>query len=318
MHMDEEKRLEAKPAKRSPLYWFDDLLKKFIPNFNVRAILYFSVIFALAMFVQFWRISSPPSISQKPATQEKAETVVADQAYWDSAEYKNKIKTQTVDSFTQELAHWLNGQDQEFIKRRFEDVLFVNSGLTTDTGGDLAQVVPENFNYLENIGRARYQYAKDKGFLSDTASLVKLGTLVCNVDAKMEQVTGIEIYDWRYASMPKLASFMAANPDWKMRIGDRILDVSDPRLIDKDLLKSRPPETQPVGLFSFLIFRDPTTNRIVLADSTILENNGVDAKLTLSRIDTHWDKEPKLYFTAGYEGCKQIHTSPQIPYGHTD
>ena len=316
--MDEEKRPGATSSKRSPLYWFDGLVKKFIPNFNVRAILYFSVIFAFAMFIQLWRISSTPSVPQKAATQEKQEIVLADQAYWDSPEYQNKIKNQTVISFTQELAHWLNGQDQELVKRRFEDLLFVNSGLTSDTGGDLAQIVPENFNYLENIGRARYQYAKDKGFLSDSPSLVKLGTLVCNVDAKTEQVTGIEIYDWRYASMPKLVSLMSVKPDWKVRIGDRILDISDPRLIDKDLLKSRSSETQPVGLFSFLVFRDPTTNRIVLADSTILENNGVDAKLTLSRIDTHWDKEPKSYFTAVYEGCKQIHKYPQIPYGHSD
>jgi hypothetical protein len=118
--------------------------------------------------------------------------------------------------------------------------------------------------------------------------------------------------------MPKLVSFMSAKPDWKIRIGNRILDVSDPRLIDKDLLKTRTSETQPVGLLSFLIFHDPTINRITLADQVVLENNGVDANLTLSRIDSQWDKEPKLYFIAGYEGCKQIHSPPQIPYGHTD
>lgn len=317
--MEEDKLLRSPgPKKRGPLHWFDGLVKRFIPNFNVRAILYFSVIFAIALFIQIWRISSPAPVSTKPATETKKETVVADQNYWDSSEYKNKIKTQTVESFTEELTHWLNGQDQELAKRKFEDLLFINAGLTSDTGGDLAQVVPETFNYLENIGRARYQYAKEKGFLSDNPTLIKLGTLVCNVDAKTEQVTGIEIYDWRYASMPKLMSFMAAKPDWKVRIGNRILDVSDPRLIDKDLLKTRSSETQPVGLLSFLIFHDPTTNRITLADQSILENNGVDANLTLSRIDSHWNKEPKLYFVAGYEGCKQIHSSPQIPYGHTD
>lgn len=316
--MDEEKRLEATPSKRSPLYWFDDLVKKFIPNFNVRAILYFSVIFGIAMFIQVWRISSPSPVSQKPTSETNKQTIVADESYWDSAEYKNKLKTQTVESFTQELGRWLSKQDEEFTKRRFEDVLFINVGLTPDTGGDLAQVVPETFNYLENISRARYQYAKEKGFLSDTPALVKLGTLVCNVDEKTEQITGIQLYDWRYASMPKLLSFMSAQPDWKMRIGNRILDVSDPRLIDKDLLKTRTSETQPVGLLSFLIFHDPTTNRITLADQSILENNGVDANLTLSRIDSQWDKEPKLYFVAGYEGCKQIHASPEIHYGHTD
>lgn len=317
--MEEDKLLRPpEPKKRGPLYWFDGLVKRFIPNFNVRAILYFSVIFGIALFIQIWRISSPATVPTKPVTETNKETVVADENYWDSAGYKNKIKTQTVESFTQELAHWLNGQDQELAKRKFEDLLFINAGLTSDTGGDLAQVVPEAFNYLENIGRARYQYAKEKGFLSDNPTLIKLGTLVCNVDAKTEQVTGIEIYDWRYASMPKLVSFMAAKPDWKVRIGNRILDVSDPRLIDKDLLKTRTSETQPVGLLSFLIFHDPTTNRITLADQSILENNGVDANLTLSHIDSHWDKEPKLYFVAGYEGCKQIHSTPQIPYGHTD
>lgn len=212
--MEEDKLLKPpEPKKRGPLYWFDGLVKRFIPNFNVRAILYFSVIFGIALFIQIWRISSPAPVSTKPVTETNKETVVADENYWDSAGYKNKIKTQTVESFTQELAHWLNGQDQELAKRKFEDLLFINAGLTSDTGGDLAQVVPEAFNYLENIGRARYQYAKEKGFLSDNPTLIKLGTLVCNVDAKTEQVTGIEIYDWRYASMPKLVSFMAAKPD---------------------------------------------------------------------------------------------------------
>lgn len=317
--MEEDKQKELpKLKKRGPLYWFDELVRKFIPNFNVRAILYFSVIFGIALFIQIWRISSPAPVSTKPVPETSKETVVANEDYWDSTEYKNKIKTQTVESFTQELIHWLNGQDQELAKRKFEDLLFINAGLNLDTGGDLAQTIPEAFNYLENIGRARYQYAKEKGFLGDTPALIKIGTLVCNVDEKTEQVTGIELYDWRYASMPKLVSFMAASPDWKIRIGNRILDVSDPRLIDKDLLKTRSSETQPLGLLSFLIFHDSTNNRIVLADQSILEKNGIDASLTLSRIDSHWDKEPKLYFVAGYEGCKQIHSSPQIPYGHTD
>lgn len=317
--MEEDKQKEPTVSKkRGPLHSFDGLIKKFIPNFNVRAILYFSVIFGIALFIQVWRISSPENLSPKPVVEEREENVIADQNYWESEEYKNKIKAQTVESFTQELSRWLNEQDQELAKRKFEDLLFINAGLTPETGGDLAQIVPETFNYLENIGRARYQYAKEKRFLSDTPALVKIGTLVCNVDEKTEQITGIELYDWRYASMPKLVSFLAAAPDWKLRIGNRILDVSDPRLIDKDLLKTRSSETQPVGLLSFLIFHDPTTNRITLADQGILERNGIDANLTLSRIDSRWDKEPKLYYVAGYEGCKQIHSTPQIPYGHTD
>jgi hypothetical protein len=313
-NMNDEKNTEKKSTLRGPLYWFDGLIKRFIPNFNMRAILYLSLIFAVVVYIQIWRISSPA----KKVTDGKNETVIADQAYWDSQEYKDRIKNRTVDSFTQEFERWLNKQDQEFSRRRFEDMLFINAWLTELTGGDLTVVVPENFNYLENNARARYQYARDKGFLSDKPTLVKLGTLVCDIDEKAEQVTGIELYDWRYASMPKLAAFMKTKPDWKMQFGDKIFDISDPRIEDKDILKLRNAQTQPAGLFSFLVFRYPDGNRIALADSTILENNGVDAKLTLSRITTHWDKQPKLYFAYGYDGCRQIKNLPQIQYGQSD
>ncbi len=313
--MDEEKRTGAPAPKRGPFYWFDGLVKKLIPNFNLRAILYFSLIFGIALFVQIWRISSPAT---HPPVQENKETVVADDAYWESSAYKDRIANQTLESFTGELRRWLNRQDQEFTKRKFEDMFFINQGISEEAGLELEQIVPESFNYLENISRARYQYAKDRGFLSDTPALVKIGTLVCDLNERTEQMTGIELYDWRYASMPKLAAFMATKPDWKINVRERILDVSETRLIDKDLLKLRTPDNQPAGLFSFLIFRDPRTNQIVLSDTALLEKNGVDANLTLSRIDTHWDKEPKLYFASGYDGCQNISLSPQVHYGHTD
>jgi hypothetical protein len=118
--------------------------------------------------------------------------------------------------------------------------------------------------------------------------------------------------------MPKLAHFMGTKPDWKVQIRDRILDVSDTRIIDKDLLKSRTIENQPVGLFSFLIFHDPRDNKIVLSDTAMLEMNGIDAGLTLSRIDSGWNKQPNLYFSSGYQGCKNLTLSPVIEYGHSD
>jgi len=316
--MNEEQNQNKKSsAKKNPLGWFDNIVKKFIPNFNVRAIIYFTLIFAVAMYIEIWRISAP--VPSKTPPQQKQETVIADQTYWDSKVYQNKIKNQTVDSFTNEFEQWLNGENQEFVKRKFEDILFINYGLTPETGGDLATVVPESFNYLENIGRARYNYAKEHGFLSDTSTLVPLGTIVCNIDYGTEQVTGIELYDWRYASMPKLAAFMKTNPDWKMPMGDKILDVSDPRIEDKGILKYLNLKTQPPGLFSFLIFRDSRTNRIALADSTMLDMNGVDAKLTLSGIN-RLTKNPKLYFVSGFEGCKNMNTSTplSIPYGQSD
>jgi hypothetical protein len=305
------------PNKRNWFYRFDNLIKTVIPNFNVRAILYISLLFAIVIYLQIWRISSPAHVDNLQ-TGTKQETVIADETYWQSREYKEKIQNQTVESFTSELERWLNGKDQEFVRRKFEDILFINNGLSTLSGGDLTTVVPENFNYLENHARARYQYAKDKNFLSDKPALVKLGSLVCDLDDKTEKATGIELYDWRYASMPKLAEFMKTNPDWKVQIGDKILDVSDPRLEDKNLLRLSNSQNQPAGLFSFLVFKDPQTNRIVLADTAILENNGVDAKLTLSRISQHLDKQPKLYFKYGYEGCKQINNVPQINYGQSD
>ncbi len=307
---------EKQPNKSNWFYRFDSLIKTFIPNFNVRAILYISLLFAVVIYLQVWRISSPTQTNKRNET--KQETVIADEAYWQSKEYKDKIQNQTVESFTGELENWINNKDQEFVRRKFEDILFINNGLSPLTGGDLTIVVPENFNYLENHARARYVYAKEKGFLNDKATLVKIGSLVCELDNKTEKATGIELYDWRYASMGKLAEFMKTKPDWKAQIGDKILDVSDPMIEDKDLLRYKTAQNQPAGLFSFLIFREPKTNRIVLADTTILENNGVDAALTLSRLSTHLDKQPKIYFKYGYEGCKQINEVPQIDYGHSD
>jgi hypothetical protein len=306
---------EKQPNKGNWFYRFDSLIKTFIPKFNVRAILYISVLFATVMYLQIWRISDNKPF-KNPGT--KQETVIADESYWQSKEYKDKIQTQTVESFTSELENWLNNKDQEFVRRKFEDMLFINSGLSSLTGGDLTVVVPENFNYLENHARARYQYSKEKGFLNDKPTLVKIGSLVCELNNKTEKATSIELLDFRYASMPKLAEFMKTKPDWKVQIGDKILDVSDPRIEHKDILRFRNSQTQPAGLFSFLVFREPQNNRIFLADTTILENNGVDAALTLSRLSSRLDKQPKLYFKYGYEGCKQINDVPQINYGHSD
>lgn len=312
--MDDQQE-PKQPNKGNWFYRFDNLIKTFIPKFNVRAVIYISVLFATVMYLQIWRISGP-SPAKDPNTNK--ETVIADESYWQSKEYKEKIQNQTMESFTGELENWLNEKDQEFVRRKFEDILFINNSLSTLTGGDLSMVVPENFNYLENHARARYQYAKNKSFLNDKPTLVKIGSLVCELGNKTEKATGIELYDWRYASMAKLAEFMKTKPDWKVQIGDKILDVSDPMIEDKDLLRYKTAQNQPAGLFSFLVFREPQTNRIVLADTTILENNGVDAALTLSRLTTRLDKQPKIFFKYGYEGCKQINNVPQIDYGHAD
>ncbi len=315
--MTEVQNPEEKLKRTNLLYRFDSLVKKVIPNGNARGVLYCSLIFAIVMYVQVWRIASR---HQTPPQQisGKQETVIADDSYWNSTAYKEKIQQQTVTSFTSELEQWLDGTSQEFTRRKFEDILFINNGLTPDTGGDLSLVVPDSFNYLENHARARYQYAKAHAFLSGTPTLITHGQLVCDIDDKTEKATGIELYEWRYTSMTKLSSFMKTKPDWKVQVGDRILDVSDPSIEDKDILASRNAKTQPVGLFSFLIFREPQSNRIVLADGTILEKNGIDAKLSLARMSMHWDKQPKLYYIAGYEGCRQITNAPSINYGQSN
>lgn len=310
--MSDQHDQNSPPTRLNFLSKFDNFVKKFIPNFNMRAVIYFSIIFAIALYLQIWRISFH---SSKPNTnQGKQETVIADSNYWASPEYKDRIKQQTVQSFTTEFEHWLEGKDQEFSRRKFEDMLYINSSLTAQTGGDLTTIVPSNFNYLENHAKARFLYAKSKSFLNETPTLVSHGTIVCDLDTKTEKATGIELYEWRYASMPKLADFMKTNPDWKIQIGDRILDVSDPWIEDKDVLKYKTSQTQPAGLFSFFIFRQPETNRIFLADSTILQNNGIDTKQTLSQLGIIPNKSPKLYFTTGFESCSQINSIPENNY----
>lgn len=304
---------EQKPNNKNLLYKFDGFIKTFIPNFNVRAILYITVVFAVAMFLEIWRVSSPAPKSQVSPTG-KQETVLADQKYWDSQQYKEKIKNQTLESFTKEFENWLNGKDQVFSTRKFEDMFFINQGLVSLTGGDLATVVPENFNYLENGGRARYTYAKDKGFLAQQSAVVKLGNVSCNIDATTEQDTGIELYDFRYASIPKLAEFVKTHPDWKIQIADKIYNVQDPLL--------SPPYTnvkQRVGLFSFLVFHYPKDNRFVVANSEMLDNNGIDGYKTMLGIEARNGQLSKLEFKYGYEGCRQINSNvSQINYGQSD
>lgn len=300
------------PRKHGPLSFLDTATKKLIPNPNVRAIVCLSVLFALALFIQIWRISS----DHKPAIK-TGETVIADQSYWDSKEYQDRIKNQTVDSFANELKAWLSGTSQEFSRRKFEDMMYINVNVPSLYGEDVETLIPQNFNYLETVGRARYQYAKEKGFLSENPALIKLGMIICDSGEKTERITGIELYDWRYTSMPKLAAFMNTKPDWKMRVGDTIVDVDDPKLEESILLRNRTPENQPAGLFSFLIFHDLGTNKVFLADSFILDENGVEAMVTLGNIGQNLKKQPKLYFKAGYDGCRNLGETPEIPYGQS-
>ena len=296
------------------LYKFDGLIKTFIPNFNIRAILYMTIIFGVALYLQIWRFSPAPPPSKPNNSGTKQETVIADQKYWDSSAYKDKIKSQTLDSFTKEFESWLNGQSQEFSTRKFEDMFFINQGLVSLTGGDLATVVPENFNYLENGGRARYLYAKDKSFLSQQATVVKLGNISCNIDATTEQYTGIELYDWRYASIPKLTEFVKTYPDWKIQIADKIYNIQDP-LLAAPYLQVK----QKVGLFSFLIFHYTKDNRFVVANSEILDNNGIDGYKTMLGIEARNGQLSKLEFKYGFDGCRQINNNvSQINYGQPD
>ena len=159
---------------------------------------------------------------------------------------------------------------------------------------------------------------KEKGFLADTPALVDLGTITCAADAKTEQVTGMRLYDWRYASMQKLASFMGAKPNWKVLVDGKSVDVSDSRIVSKEKLKLLNAKTQPAGLFSILIFWNPETNHLSVADSTVLEKNGIDAKQTLDKVVSRNDKQVKLYFKPGYDGCKQLNSISQVPYGNAD
>ncbi len=148
--------------------------------------------------------------------------------------------------------------------------------------------------------------------------LLPLGSLTCEVSDGTSSNTGIELYDFRYADMQKLAKFMATKPDWKFKSGQYTYDVSEPNIEDKELINLLNSQTQPAGLFSFLIFHDPKTNKIFLGDNEILENNAVDSRLTLGRLSSHIDKQPKIYFKYGYEGCKQITNFSSVNYGQSN
>jgi hypothetical protein len=79
------------------------------------------------------------------------------------------------------------------------------------------------------------------------------------------------------------------------------------------------PVKQKVGLFSFLIFHYPKTNKFVVANSEILDNNDIDGYKTLVGIEAHSGKLSKLEFKYGYVGCQQINSVlPQIDYGQSN
>jgi hypothetical protein len=294
------------------LYRFDSFIKTFIPNFNVRAIVYFTLIFGTALYLEIWQFSSPPK--KQTNTLPKQETVLADKKYWSSSTYLEKIKSQTLETFTGEFERWLNNKDQDFSTRKFEDMFFINPAPTPVTEGDLATVVPQNFNYLENTGRARYLYAKQNGFLNDKPQIVKLANAGCTVNETTQQDTGIELYEWRYASVPKLLEFMKTYPDWKMQIGSQIYNVQD-----QMMTPSTSEIKQRVGLFSFLIFHNPKTNNFVVADTEILDSNGIDGFKTMVGLETHNGKLSLLDFKYGFEGCKEISNGQSpINYGQPD
>ena len=137
--------------KRNILQWLDSIFGLLVPNFNLRAVIYLTVLFGIAMSLQEFRISSPPE--QKQVVQKK-ETIIADQPYWDSNVYKDRLKNQTVESFTKELQSWLEGKSQEFAKRRFEDALYINAGL------DPADL-PRSFQKTSTIWKIPHEHDTD-------------------------------------------------------------------------------------------------------------------------------------------------------------
>jgi hypothetical protein len=52
----EPKSTPASRQSQSLFYRFDGLIKTFIPNFNVRAVLYMTLIFAIVLFLRIWKV----------------------------------------------------------------------------------------------------------------------------------------------------------------------------------------------------------------------------------------------------------------------
>lgn len=52
-------KLKTTQASRQPkslFYRFDILVKTLIPNFNMRAVLYMTLIFAIVLFLRIWKV----------------------------------------------------------------------------------------------------------------------------------------------------------------------------------------------------------------------------------------------------------------------
>jgi hypothetical protein len=74
------------------LYKFDRVIARMIPNFNVRAILYVSLIFALALYVEIWRIS-PSREANNVATQKTMDEALQ---YWNNSGYESSPQEQKI------------------------------------------------------------------------------------------------------------------------------------------------------------------------------------------------------------------------------
>jgi len=54
--MTKELKTTPKIQPKSLFYRLDGLIKTFIPNFNVRAVLYMTLIFAIVLFLRIWKV----------------------------------------------------------------------------------------------------------------------------------------------------------------------------------------------------------------------------------------------------------------------
>jgi len=53
--MNEQSKVKPAEQPRGLFYRFDSLVKTVIPNFNVRAFLYMTLIFAIVLFMRIWK-----------------------------------------------------------------------------------------------------------------------------------------------------------------------------------------------------------------------------------------------------------------------
>jgi len=239
-----------------------------------------------------------------------------------SQAYKDKIKTRPWPRSWTNLPAGSTTRIRNWWKRKFEDLIFINGGLTPDTAW-LTEVVPENFATSKYLAEPATSTPKTKDFWQILQRWWSSGTVCCNVWSEPTQQVTKNWSVWLAVCFhAKLGVYGNRTGPGKSRpaIGFWMWAIRGLRakIIENTAIgQHNRPDYFP---FLFSTISKPTAS--LWPTAIFLDMNGVDAKLTLGENHkTIGNSRPELYFKYGFAGCQiglSASTTAQIPYGQSD